>query len=476
VSGIGAQPAVTHYDLIAIGSGPAGRAAALQAAQLGRRVAIVDRGPAMKGTSTTGALPAKALQAAILEVTGVAPGLRLNGADTAITFDDLLWRAPQAIEHEQDAIRDQLRRSRVDVQTGTAAFLDSHTLEVRSGAFSQRVSAELFMIAVGATLTRPPSVDFDDRTVLDANGMRHLREIPGSLTVVGAGVIGLEYASMAAALGSKITVVDRSTRILEVADDEVADGLGYHLRGLGADFQLGQEVVGVERPPRGGAVTHLQSGASILSDVVIYAAGRDGATAALNLGAAGLQADHRGRVAVDDDFRTVQPHIFAVGDVIGSQSLAGTSIEHGRLAALAALGKPVRSPKVAFPRGISTIPEIAFAGHAERELAAAGVPYVHGRAAFRQLARGMISAHRAGFLKLLVHSQTRCVMGVHIFGPAATELIHIGQIAMATDLTVDSLANAAFTAPSYADAYRIAALDATSRLSETGVAPISAAS
>ena len=463
--------AATRYDLIAIGSGPAGRAAAVQATQLGCRVAIIEGGPAGGETSTTGTLPSKSLQAAILAVTGGFGPSACRGGE--ITFDDLLWRAPQAIEHEQAAIHDELRRNRVDVHTGTASFLGPHTLNVRSVAHTHRVSASRFVIAAGATPTRPSSIDFDDRTVLDAEGIRYLRTIPGTLTVIGAGAIGLEYASMAVALGSMVTIVDRRTRILDVVDDEIAEGLEYHLRGLGADFQLGQEVVGVERPPGRGAVTHLRSGRRLPSDVVIYAAGRDGASAALNLGAAGLQADHRGRIAVDGDFRTAQPHIFAVGDVIGSGSLTAKSIEQGRLAALAALGRPRSSSQAAMPRAISTIPEISFAGRNERELAATAVPYVRGHAAYRGLARGMISGDRTGFLKLLVHATTRRVLGVHIFGTSATELVHIGQMVLAADLPVDSLANAAFNVPSYADAYRVAALDAMSRLGEIGAAPVS---
>jgi NAD(P) transhydrogenase len=341
------------------------------------------------------------------------------------------------------------------------------------GAF--RVRAERIVIAVGTTPARPPGVEFDERTVLDSDGILHLAELPRTLTVIGGGVIGLEYASMAAALGVHVTLVERRPRILDFVDDELVEALQYHLRGLGLVFRLGEEVEGVRRREGGGAITRLVSGKELPSDVVVYAAGRQGATEALGLAAAGLEADERGRIAVGDDYRTAQPHILAAGDVIGFPSLAATSMEQGRLAALAAFGHATGSIGALLPYGIYTIPEISFVGPTERELTEQSVPYVVGLARYRELSRGEIAGDRTGLLKLLVHAGTRKVLAVHIFGTSATELVHVGQTVMAGELTVDYLVDAVFNVPTFCDAYKVAALDAANRLNELASAPASAA-
>jgi NAD(P) transhydrogenase len=463
--------ASTPYDLIAIGSGPAGQRAAIQAATLGKRAAIVDREPALGGVSArTGTLPSKTLRAAVVELTGMAHGV-YGGArrfTSEITIDDLLWRTVQVIEHEQQVIGDQLRRNGVDILTGTAAFMDAHTLQISSAAERYRVSADRFVIAVGTTPARPAGIDFDDRTVIDSDGILRLGSVPRTLTVVGAGVIGLEYASMAAALGTRVTLVDRRAHILDFVDEEIVEALQYHLRGLGVVFRLGEEVQAVERRSGAGALTRLRSGKPIPSELVLHAAGRHGATAELNLAAAGLGTDARGRIAVGPDYQTSTPHIFAAGDVIGFPSLAATSMEQGRLAALAAFDQPASSIPTLLPYGIYTIPEISFVGRDERALTAAAVPYVRGLARYRELSRGEIEGDRSGLLKLLINADTHRLEGVHLFGTAATELVHIGQTVMAAGLTVHHLVDAVFNVPSFADAYRVAALDAANRLDEIG--------
>jgi NAD(P) transhydrogenase len=456
------------YDLIAIGSGPAGQRAAVQAAKLGKRVALVERSGGLGGVSTnSGTLPSKTLRAAIVELTGRGRGVYGSAFRVRheITIDDLLWRTRQVIEHEQEVIADQLRRNGVRVLAGTASFADPHTLDVRDGGSMFRLHAERVVIAVGTTPARPPGVDFDDRTVLDSDGILHLDQLPKALTVIGGGVIGLEYASMAAALGVRVTLVEQRSRILDFVDDELVEALQYHLRGLGLAFRLGEKVEAVARTP-GGAVTVLGSGKRIPSDVVVYAAGRQGATDDLNLPAAGLEADGRGRIAVDSDHRTAQPHIFAAGDVIGFPSLAAASMEQGRLAALAAFDRPAGALHKLLPYGIYTIPELSFAGPGERELTDTGVPYVVGVARYSELARGDIAGDRSGLLKLLVHADSRRILGVHIFGTCATELVHIGQTVIASDLTVDYLVDAVFNVPTFADSYTLAALDAANRLAD----------
>jgi NAD(P) transhydrogenase len=302
--------------------------------------------------------------------------------------------------------------------------------------------------------------------VLDSDGILHLSRIPRTLTVVGAGVVGLEYASMFAALGVRVTVVDKRLHVLDFVDDEIVEALQYHVRGLGLVPRLGEEVAAVERRADGDVLTVLASGKRIPSEAVLYAAGRQGATEGLNLAAAGLEANGRGHIAVDGSYRTAQPHIYAAGDVIGSPGLAATSIEQGRLAALAAFGEPARPMPELLPYGIYTVPEVSFVGRTEAQLTEAAVPYVRGVARYRELTRGEIAGDRSGLLKLLVHAETRRVLGVHVFGTAATELVHLGQTVMAADLPVDYLVDAVFNVPTFADSYKIAALDAANRLDE----------
>jgi NAD(P) transhydrogenase len=457
--------ASTSYELIAIGSGPAGQRAAVQAAKLGKRAAVIERANVLGGASTnSGTVPSKTLRAVIVELTGqIRGGYRSSArASDQGALDDLQWRTQEVVAHEREVIFDQLRRNHVDLVTGTAAFVDPHTIQVGE----RLLSAERFVIAVGTTPARPEGVDFDDRIVLDSDGILRLRHLPATMTVIGGGVIGLEYASMAAALGVHVTLVEKRSRLLEFVDDELVEALQYHLRGIGLVLRLGEEVAEVHRPKSGGAVTYLRSGKQLPSDVVLYAAGRQGATDGLNLAAAGLEADERGRIAVGPDHRTAQPHIFAAGDVIGFPSLAATSMDQGRLATLAAFGEPAHSVDGLLPYGIYTIPELSFVGRNERELTAAAVPYVVGLSRYRELTRGEIAGDRSGLLKLLVHAHTRRILGVHIFGTGAAELVHVGQTAMAGDLTVDYLVDAVFNVPTFSDAYKIAALDAANRLNE----------
>jgi NAD(P) transhydrogenase len=457
------------YDLLVIGSGPAGQKAAIQAAKLGRRVALIEREPTLGGVSAnTGTIPSKTARAAILDLTGFAQrsvyGDAYRVANT-ITIDDLLWRTQHVIDHERAVVRDQLRRNGVEVIEGTASFLDPHSLEV-AGPRPLSPTGDKIVIAVGTRPARPSGVDFDDRTVIDSDGIAGLHRLPATMTVVGAGVIGIEYASMVAALGVTVTLIDRRTELLEFVDDELVDALRYHLRGLGLTLRLGEEVSAIERRPDGSVLTSLASGKRIPSDVVLYAAGRQGATGELRLEAAGLEADARGRIVVDEHFRTAQSHIFAVGDVIGFPALAATSMEQGRLAACAAFGVGAPEMPQALPYGIYTIPEISFVGRNERELTKAGVPYVVGIARYRELTRGEIAGDNTGLLKLLVNTHTRALEGIHVFGTAATELVHLGQAAMAGGLGVDYFVEAVFNYPTFSDAYKIAALDAVNRLNE----------
>jgi len=307
-------------------------------------------------------------------------------------------------------------------------------------------------------------VDFDGRTVVDSDQILAMDHVPASMVVVGAGVIGIEYASMFAALGTKVTVVERRDRMLEFCDLEIIEALKYQLRDLAVTFRFRESVAKVERH-EGGTLTLLESGKRIPADTVMYSAGRQGVTELLELDKAGLEADNRGRIKVDDDYRTSVPHVYAVGDVIGFPALAATSMEQGRRAAYHACGEPVETPmNDAQPIGIYTIPEISYVGRTEDQLTEDSVPFEVGISRYRELARGAILGDSYGMLKLLVHSETRTLLGVHVFGTGATELVHIGQTVMGCGGTVDYLVDAVFNYPTLAESYKVAALDAMNKM------------
>jgi NAD(P) transhydrogenase len=458
---------VYDFDLLVIGSGPAGQKAAIQAAKLGRTVGMVERRHMVGGVCTnTGTIPSKTLREAVLYLTGMnqreiyGDSYRVK-AD--VTIRDLADRTDRVIAREIDVIRNQLQRNYVTLVTGEASFADSHTLNIcKDDGATLTTTAENVIVAVGTEPARPPNVDFDDRTVIDSDGLLHLGSIPASLVVVGAGVIGLEYASMFAALGAKVTLVEQRRHMLEFCDDEIVEGLQHHLRDLGVVFRFGEQVVGVDRL-EGGTITELGSGKRIAAEAVFYSAGREGATESLNLAAAGLSADERGRIAVGNDFRTAVPHIFAVGDVIGFPSLAATSMEQGRLAGRVACGEPAGHAMEVLPFGIYSIPEISFVGKTEQELTEAGVPYEVGISRYRELARGVILGDTYGILKLLVSPDDGRLLATHILGTGATELIHLGQCLIAMEGTIDYFVDAVFNYPTLATAYKVAALDAANK-------------
>ncbi|MCE6994114.1 Si-specific NAD(P)(+) transhydrogenase [Saccharothrix sp. S26] len=458
-----------EYDLLVIGSGPGGQKAAIAGAKLGKRVAIVDRADMVGGVCVnTGTIPSKTLREAVLYLTGMSQR-DLYGASyrvkNDITISDLLARTRHVIGREVQVVRAQLHRNHIDLLQGTARFLDPHTIAV-DGAHRgehQSVTAEHVVIATGTRPARPDQVDFDEVRVLDSDEVLALEEIPSSLVVVGAGVIGIEYASMFAALGSRVTVVEQRDRMLDFCDPEIVESLKFHLRDLAVTFRFGEKVVNVDVSET-GTVTTLASGKRIPADAVMYSAGRQGNTEALDLDKAGLQADHRGRLAVDEHYRTPVPHIYAVGDVIGFPALAATSMDQGRLAAYHAFGERARELSALQPIGIYTIPEISYCGATEAELTSSAVPYEVGLARYRELARGSIVGDAYGMLKLLVSTVDRKLLGVHLFGTGATDLVHIGQAVMACGGTVDYLVDTVFNYPTLSEAYKVAALDATNKM------------
>jgi NAD(P) transhydrogenase len=415
----------------------------------------------------TGTIPSKTLREAVLYLTGLnqrdmyGQSYRLK---EDITVSDLAARTQHVVGREIDVIRNQLARNRVRLLTGTGRFFDPHTISVQEdGGRESKVTADTIIIAAGTRPARPASVEFDDRTIIDSDGIINLERVPQSMVVVGAGVIGIEYASMFAALGTKVTVVERRDRMLEFADLEVIEALKYHLRDLAVTFRFSEAVAAVERHAR-GAVAVLESGKRIAADTVMYSAGRQGTASELQLENAGLSADQRGRIAVDANFRTAVEHIYAVGDVIGFPALASTSMEQGRLAAHHACGEPARAMHLLQPIGIYTIPEISFVGRTEDELTEARIPFEVGISRYRELARGQIIGDSYGMLKLLVSPDDHRLLGVHVFGTGATELVHIGQTVMGCGGTVDYLVDTVFNYPTLAESYKVAALDAMNKM------------
>jgi len=456
------------FDVLVIGSGPGGQKAAIAAAKLGRQVAIVERRNMIGGVClNTGTIPSKTLREAVLYLTG-ANQHELYGQSyrvkDEITIADLAARTQHVVGREIDVVRSQLSRNRVSILTGTGYFVDPHVVEVDDGAGRiQRASAEKVVIATGTRPARPASVAFDDRTIIDSDGIVNLERVPRSMVVAGAGVIGIEYASMFAALGTKVTVVEQRDRMLEFCDIEVVEALKYHLRDLAVTFRFGETVASVEARPE-GAIATLKSGKKIPADTVMYSAGRHGMSEDLMLPAAGLTADNRGRIEVDEYFRTAVGHIYAVGDVIGFPALAATSMEQGRLAAHHACGEAIPPAGQAPPIGIYSLPEISFIGRTEDQLTADSVPFEVGVSRYRELARGQIIGDSYGVLKLLVSLEDRTLLGVHVFGTGATELVHIGQAVMGCGGTVDYLVDAVFNYPTLAESYKVAALDATNKM------------
>jgi NAD(P) transhydrogenase len=454
------------YDLLVVGSGPGGHRAAIAAAKLGRRVAIVDRRQMVGGVCiNTGTIPSKTLREAVLYLTGMAQrdmyGASYRVKDN-ITISDLTARTQHVIGREVEVIRAQLLRNHVQMLTGFATFVDGHTMSI-DGHDRPKVTAHKIVLAPGTAPARPPEVEFDDRRILDSDGILQLETIPGSMVVVGAGVIGVEYASMFAALGTKVTVVDQRSDMLPFCDNEIVESLRFHLRDLAVSFRFGETVEGVQMTDF-GTVTSLGSGKRIPAETVLYSAGRQGATDYLNLQAAGLDADKRGKIEVDEFFRTSNPDIYAVGDVIGFPALAATSMEQGRLAAMHAMGETPGVITELQPIGIYSIPEISYVGKTEDELTSESIPYEVGLSRYRELARGQIVGDSYGMLKLLVHSVDRTLLGVHVFGTGATDLVHIGQAVMGCGGTVDYLVDTVFNYPTLSEAYKVAALDATNKL------------
>ena len=458
-----------RFDLVVLGSGPAGRRAAVQAAKLGKSVLVVDNRARVGGVSVhTGTIPSKTLRETALNLSGWRErGFygRAYRVKREISGADLSARLGKTLTHEIEVLEHQFARNGVRTMVGAARFIDPHRIAVLGdGAAEQIVEAARVLIAVGTAPHRPDGIAFDGHTILDSDQFIQNPRVPRSLTVVGAGVIGLEYATIFGALDVPVTLVEPRNRLLEFMDQEVVEHLIYQLRDHGMRLLLGAEVERVKLDDA-GAVCELADGRVLRSDMVLYTAGRHGATHSLGLAACGLEADGRGRLQVDPiTFQTKVPHIYAAGDVIGFPSLASTSMEQGRAAACHAFDQPLPGGGANFPIGIYAVPELSSVGLSEEAVRARGLAYECGIARFRETSRGHIMGVDTGVLKLIFDLPTRRLLGVHIIGEGATELIHIGQAVIELGGGIDYFIDNSFNYPTLAEAYKIAALDAWNRL------------
>ena len=460
---------MAHYDLLVIGSGPAGQKAAIQAAKVGKKVAVIERKKVAGGVCiNVGTIPSKSLREAVMFLSGFRQRA-LYGASYRvkkdITFQDLAQRCDHVVKAEQEVIQNQLIRNSVDFIVGTASFLDPHRIAIKQESESNEHTADYIVVAVGTEPSRPTDIPFDEESIIDSDGLLSLKQLPKSLTIVGAGVIGCEYACILATLGIPVVLVEKRPRLLEFVDSEIIESLQYQMRNIGVTLRLNEEVVGVAKAADKAVVLQLKSGKKISAPLLVYSIGRIGATKNLNLESIGIQADERGRLKVNANYQTDVPHIYAVGDVVGFPALASTSMQQGRHAACHAFGLACETSTHLLPYGIYTIPEISMVGRNEDELTNDGVPYEIGVARYREIARGQIIGDTVGMLKLLFHSETRELLGVHVIGEGATELVHIGQAVMAHGGKLDYFVDTVFNYPTLAECYKVAALAALNKFS-----------
>ena len=463
---------MSQYDLVVIGSGPAGQRAAIQGAKSGKSVALIERREVIGGVCiNTGTIPSKTMREAVLHLSGYNYQ-NLYGVNyrvkEKITMADLAFRVQHVIKTEVDVTQAQLSRNGIEVLTGVASFKSPNILQIAGFKGTSEVTAEKVVICTG---TKPAASDkvphknkvINGKSIVNSDQILEMQDLPRTLIVVGGGVIGVEYACMFSTLGVRVTLIEKRPRLLEFADQEIIEALSYHLRDHRVTMRLNEEVQGVE-DNAGAVVAYLESNKKVTGDALLYSVGRQGNVDELNLAAAGLQSDSRGRIAVNENYQTPQPHIYACGDVIGFPSLASVSMEQGRIAVAHAFGKSFTSNPSYFPFGIYTIPEISFIGKTEEQLTDEDVPYEVGVAYYREIARGQIRGDTTGRLKLIFHRDTLDVLGVHIIGEGASELLHIGQAVLILKGKVDYFVNTVFNYPTLAECYKAAAFNGLNKL------------
>ncbi|HEX4154237.1 MAG TPA: Si-specific NAD(P)(+) transhydrogenase [Acidobacteriaceae bacterium] len=458
------------YDLLVIGSGPAGQRAAIFGAKLGKRVALVEMREVVGGACiNTGTIPSKTMREAVLHLSGYnyksIYGMNYRVKER-ITMADLAFRVQHVIKTEIDVTEAQLSRNNVEMLTGTASFEDPTHIKVTNSKGSTVYEGRNIVIATGTKPASSPKVPINGTTIVNSDLVLNLPNLPQTMIIVGGGVIGVEYCCMFAALGVRVTLIERRPHLLEFADQEIVEALSYHLRDARVTMRLNEEVDSVEETD-GKVVANLESKKKLQGDALLYAVGRQGNVDELNLAAAGIEADARGRIPVDKDFRTRQPEVFAVGDVIGFPSLASVSMEQGRIAAARAFGdETVVSNPSFYPYGIYTIPEISFIGKTEEQLTEEDVPYEVGVAYYREIARGQIRGDTTGRLKIIFHRENHSILGVHIIGEGASELLHIGQAVMALGGKIEYFVDTVFNYPTLAECYKVAAFNGLNRVAK----------
>lgn len=459
------------YDLIVIGSGPGGEGAAMQAVKIGKKVAVIERYTQIGGGCTHwGTIPSKALRFSIFQMTeaNANPLFREAGVHLNLSFGELLERAETVISRQVDMRNGFYIRNQVPVLPGNGRLVDEHTVELDDPAGKiKRLTTRGVIIATGSRPYRSPDVDFSHPRIHDSDSILSLKETPRSIALLGAGVVGCEYASMFRNLGCKVDLINSRDRLLDFLDDEITDALSYHLRDRGVIIRHREEYSHVEGRDD-DVVVHLKSGKQIHSDCLLWATGRTGNSDRLGLENVGLTPNKRGQLDVNEDFQTLIPNIYAVGDIIGFPALASAAYVQGRYAALHFLtGHCDKSLVREIPTGIYTSPEISSVGKTERELTEAQVPYEVGRAQFKHLARAHITGRTVGMLKLLFHRETLEILGVHCFGDNAAEIVHIGQAILSQPGEANSLLyfiNTTFNYPTMAEAYRVAAFNGYNRV------------
>ena len=467
---------IRHFDLCVVGSGPAGQKCAIQAAKLGKTVCVVEQMEAVGGVAiNTGTIPSKALREAVVAVLAArkhADDVGGGTIDRTKELSLLIDYCQRVIRAEIEVVRRQLLDNGIELMHGGASLLDANRIVVDGRHTTETIDATHILLAPGTTPARPAHVPFDGEKIVTTDELLHLPYLPQTLIVVGGGVIGTEYASMLSALGVRVTLIETRDRLLEFADREIVEALQYQLRQSGTTLRLGEKVVEIKRvpAPSGSRTTGdvvqatLASGKTLHADCLLYSGGRQGATDKLGLAAAGLAADERGRIKVNETFQTSAPHVYACGDVIGFPALASTSMEQGRLAACHMFGAPMVLEEEMLPYGIYAIPEISMVGATEDALTERAVPYETGIAYYRETARGQLLGDETGMLKLLIHQQTEAILGVHIIGTSATELVHIGQAVMRLKGTAEYFIETVFNYPTLAECYKVAAFNGRNKI------------
>ena len=459
-------------DLLVIGSGPAGQRAAIQGAKLGKKVILVEKKTVVGGVCTnTGTIPSKTLREAIVFLSGYRQRHvygRSYMVKRGVTFADLMVRVDSVIRHEIEVALDRTLRNGIELVYGTARFEGPNQVAVDADDTTQVYEADRIIVATGTKPYRAERVPFNDSTIIDTDAFFKpdfpVKELPKSMLIVGAGVIGTEYASMFAAMGVDVRLLDRRTELFRFVDQEINEALTYHIRNERVTLYLGKDFTEIHEDANGKVITKLENGRSIKTDMLLFASGRSGASLALDLDKAGVEVNSRGLIDVNSDLQSSVPHIYAAGDIIGFPALASTSMEQGRMAACHAFDVPCFSDNELLPYGIYTIPEISMVGKTEQELSEAGIPYEIGIARYREVARGQIMGDDIGLLKLTFHQKTGRLLGVHILGESASELLHIGQAVMAFNGSISYFVDTVFNYPTLAEAYKIAAMNGLKRL------------